>query len=199
MSFKYKQSADILRRNIDIIEATKGRNIDYKCMVFVYDNVMPPFLSPNIWIPQCDFERYQEAGYGDNMKAVTPQLVKYAGFSHVMVLLDDILLQPNFRWKYLQLHSNMCSCCASGMFALCAHNEVVWPCEWSNLCGVIAFSLERMFYYMARVKLTVAQPGIINAQVGRCIYQPSKNEGYMIQVGRGQWVARRSDSDMMLW
>jgi hypothetical protein len=67
-------------------------------MVFVYDNIMPSFLMPNSWIPQCDFERYQEAGYGDNMKTVTPQLVKYGGFSHVMVLLDDIQLQPNYRY-----------------------------------------------------------------------------------------------------
>lgn len=35
---------------------------------------------------------------------------------------------------------------------------------------------------MTKFKLTVAQPGIINAQVGRCIYQPKRNEGYMIQV-----------------
>ena len=101
MSFKYKQTADILKSNMEIIERTKGSRIHYKCMVYVYDNVMPPFLTPNIWIPQCDFERYQEAGYGDNMKAVSPQLVKYGGFSHVMVLLDDIQLQPNYRYFFV--------------------------------------------------------------------------------------------------
>ena len=99
ISFKYKQTADILKSNFDIIERTKGSNIQYKCLVLVYDNVMPPFLPPghNNWIPQCDFERYQEAGYGDNMKTITPQLVEYGGFSHVMILLDDIELQPNYR------------------------------------------------------------------------------------------------------
>ena len=52
-------------------------------------------------------------------------------------------------------------------------------------CIMLAYpfpSLERMFYYMDKFQLTVAQPGIINAQVGRCIYQPKRNEGYMIQV-----------------
>lgn len=90
---------------MDIIEETKGLNIQYKCMVLVYDNIMPPFLSnpnSNSWIPQCDFERYQEAGYGDNMKVVAPPLVRYGGFTHVMVLLDDIQLQPNYRccWRW---------------------------------------------------------------------------------------------------
>jgi hypothetical protein len=97
ISFKYKQTADILKSNIDILERTKNPHIHYKCMVFVYDNVLPPFLTPNHWIPQCDFERYQEAGYGDNMKAVSPPLVGYGGFTHVMVLLDDIQLKPNYR------------------------------------------------------------------------------------------------------
>lgn len=56
--------------------------------------------------------------------------------------------------------------------------------------GLGPLSLERMFYYIKKFKLTVAQPGIINAQVGRCIYQPRRNEGYMIQV-EGEWERGR--------
>jgi hypothetical protein len=56
-----------------------------------------------------------------------------------------------------------------------------------------------MFYYITKMKLTVAQPGIINAQVGRCIYQPRRNEGYMIQVGSGQRAEERERGRVGGW
>lgn len=45
----------------------------------------------------CEYQLYPDAGYADHIKALHPSLVKAAGYTHAMLLLDDVIFDSNFR------------------------------------------------------------------------------------------------------
>ena len=79
-------------------------------MVFTYADV-PPVVSPEDkhseiekrakLLKDCTIIPYYYANYGDYVKAVPPLLVSMSGYTHVMILLDDISLHSNFKMDQL--------------------------------------------------------------------------------------------------
>lgn len=75
------------------------KTVDKDCMIFVY-NDLPVVEENKVGDAKlrdlCAFVPFNYANYGDFVKAVPPFLVQKGGYTHVMILLDDVDLEPSF-------------------------------------------------------------------------------------------------------
>ena len=92
------------------LEVAKNSSTAVECMVFTYADVHSPVPPEEKHsdaqkraqlLKDCTIIPYYYANYGDYVKAVPPLLVSMSGYSHVMILLDDISLHSNFKMDQL--------------------------------------------------------------------------------------------------
>eukprot|EP00602_Paraphysomonas_sp_CaronLab_P001445 CAMPEP_0185027618 /NCGR_PEP_ID=MMETSP1103-20130426/12880_1 /TAXON_ID=36769 /ORGANISM="Paraphysomonas bandaiensis, Strain Caron Lab Isolate" /LENGTH=294 /DNA_ID=CAMNT_0027561711 /DNA_START=66 /DNA_END=950 /DNA_ORIENTATION=- len=78
--------------NLDILRRS---NVSYQCIAFAYK--IPPLKKTDLRIrSSCHLHYYFNGNYASYMKAIVPSVLNSAGFTHVMVLLDDVELGRHF-------------------------------------------------------------------------------------------------------
>ena len=83
--------------NLDILRRS---NVSYQCIAFAYK--IPPLKKTDLRIrSSCHLHYYFNGNYASYMKAIVPSVLNSAGFTHVMVLLDDVELGRHFRYVYI--------------------------------------------------------------------------------------------------
>jgi len=89
------------------ITLLKQSAVPMDCLLYIYHDREPPGLNQtikDIIYKSCEVMNYHYANYGDYLKTLPPFLLRAAGYSHVMILLDDIVLHDSFNLQYaLQL------------------------------------------------------------------------------------------------
>lgn len=83
----------IILENIDII---KKSSVEIKCVMFYYS--MPSNDVRNIIESLCSMEEYVHGNFGEYVKSLSPSIVNFGGFTHVMLLLDDVELGSKFEF-----------------------------------------------------------------------------------------------------
>ena len=85
----------------------RASGVDFRCVIFNYNDQLgesaregrdSPRGARRLW-QLCEFLDYFYANYATYLKAFPPSLVQEAGFTHVLVLLDDVELKPSFRLR----------------------------------------------------------------------------------------------------
>ena len=83
-----------LQNNMAVIHRT--RNFPVFCLVSTDDENLDRHTA-QLWMPDCEFYLSQGSGYSEHIKHANPTLLRLAGFSHVMLLLDDVSLDASFK------------------------------------------------------------------------------------------------------
>lgn len=85
----------------------KRSTVPVDCMIYIYLDYEPPNVNQTqkeILHKICEVIQYHYGNYGDYLKTLPPFLLRKAGYSHVMILLDDVKLHSNYNLDYaLQL------------------------------------------------------------------------------------------------
>ena len=89
---------ELILHNIKFIEKSKSRDLEISCLMAVYKH--PPDSILHHINNVCSVTYYPSGNYVAYLKTLEPNLVKFGGFTHVMILLDDIeLVQSSFSFK----------------------------------------------------------------------------------------------------
>ena len=98
-SFTNKNSWNVIRNNLKILDDTSSHNnnIEITCFIYVYDDTIPSKTHESeIYIRnRCRILTFYKGTYKDHIKALPPVLLEYAGFTHVFLCLDDVALDSH--------------------------------------------------------------------------------------------------------
>jgi hypothetical protein len=83
----------IIFNNLKILQLSQGSQ--FSCLLFAY-HIPPPYMRKEVEL-YCDIQLYMYVNFAHYLKAVVPSLVATSGYTHVMILLDDIQLPYTFR------------------------------------------------------------------------------------------------------
>lgn len=83
----------IVLNNLKILQLSKPPQLS--CLIFAYH--IPPIYFRKEVEDFCTIELYMYANFAYYMKSVVPSLLVTSGYTHVMILLDDIQLPYTFR------------------------------------------------------------------------------------------------------
>lgn len=71
---------------------------DFHCLIHVYSHMIPSAVLDKLDVYGCTLQYFHESNhYADYLKTLLPSLLRYGNFNYVMILLDDVELQPTFR------------------------------------------------------------------------------------------------------
>ena len=84
----------ILMNNLKILNLSR-MHVQFSCLMFAYRH--PTSHQRREIEKYCDIEIYFHGNFASYMKAALPKLLVKSGYSHVMVLLDDLQLPFTFR------------------------------------------------------------------------------------------------------
>ena len=89
---------DLVLKNIRFIEMSRTVDIKISCLLAIYRKPSEEVM--HIVEDICSVTFYPTGNYVAYLKTLDPQLIRFAGFSHVMVLLDDVeLVHSAFDFK----------------------------------------------------------------------------------------------------
>jgi hypothetical protein len=88
----------IVLNNLLILNHSR-QSIEIDCLIFLscepYEHITQTLSQ------SCDLQIYEQGSYAQYLKAVVPIFVKQAGYTHILILLDDAQLSFNYRLDYL--------------------------------------------------------------------------------------------------
>jgi hypothetical protein len=88
----------IVLNNLLILNHSRP-SIQIDCLIFL--SCEPSELIARTLTQSCDLQTYEQGSYAQYLKAVVPIFIKQAGFTHVLILLDDAQLSFNYRLDLL--------------------------------------------------------------------------------------------------
>ena len=73
---------------------------NFHCLIHVYSNSIPAAVKNKFSVYGCALQYFHESNhYADYLKTLVPSLLRHGEFHFVMILLDDVALQPTFRYN----------------------------------------------------------------------------------------------------
>jgi hypothetical protein len=84
-------------RNLQLLH--NHSSSDFHCLIHHYSTLpFPTELKAKFDSYDCNLQYFHESNhYADYLKSLLPSLLEQGNFAYVMILLDDVELQPNFR------------------------------------------------------------------------------------------------------
>jgi hypothetical protein len=92
--------SDLILQNLKFIEQSRSNDLEISCLLSMYRK--PPASVLHRVKDICRVTYYPTGNYVAYLKTLEPQIIKFGGFTHVMILLDDVeLVQSSFNFKRL--------------------------------------------------------------------------------------------------
>lgn len=84
---------ELVMQNLKFIEASRSKGLDISCLLSMYRKPSANILYRVEDI--CSVTYYPTGNYVAYLKTVEPRIVQFAGYTHIMILLDDVELEQS--------------------------------------------------------------------------------------------------------